>query len=1588
MTPRHESHRAKSTSSAKRWTRHPAQPSSTGRRSFRQAELRLEQLEARLAPSTTPSILLTPSLLTALRQEAQANTSQWQSYESYLNSNLTQIIPSGGAYEASLLTEVADYALGYQVLMNINPTLANEYAGRAMALMQSGLNDYQVGTWMATQYLARGNGSTVSFTLPNTGIIPGTLVVYTAPITVQAVTHGAANGQDAVQWYEQFIKASKTSDGNADYTQGVDWQRNGNYAEQDIDWSLGSANQPAAGATYYVTMASRESLNYMSNYTLSGNTITFTTAPTSNQAIFVQYEYGNYQQTSAGDGGFNNIFIDTGYGSRYLGQYESIGLDWLNGYSGMTAAFQTQVENMLQRWFSYLQTNGYYYGSIASNYGAGEYISNVYTALALNNIGYAQGATDLAQMVAFRTNNAVPMLTNPTNSLYGGFWAEGWNYGQLAAENDVLAGVALYDAGAIPNDNAEAQWASQVTQDLITAAPTSSTIYDGGDWYAFPAPFPGKDLFVVLASVDTNPTTLGYDDYILQNYPGSPNPNAVDFMFGNPSGTASFWSNAPLQDFASGTGLLTARSDWSNNPVWVSLQMGNLLGADHQTYEPGQLQIQQGGNDLLVDVNAYTGNQWPKPAYGNTVMVSDNGTGAQTYLWGPGYWYGSPGVVTKAYEANGNYVYDYGDMSTIYSPAGYPGTGGSVSLLTRQLVYLRPGLIIAYDRVNTTQASFPKNLDWNFMNAPVVNGNSFTETVGQSELFGATFSADPLSTTATSYGLNGKMVQEIVTSDTLQTDDVQYVTAFQVGAAGSSMVGTQQILTSDGRMQGVQMGGYVVLFGRYGTLDLSTPISYQVTGSSSLSELLTNLVPGQAYQVYVDGVGLTTVTADSQGTINFTTPSGTHTIQVGNSGSTVTAATHFAITAATGATAGTSFTATVQALDANNNVVTGYTGTVSFSTSDAHGAVPSNYTFTSADAGSHAFVFTLDTAGTQSITARDTANSGLTGSATIAISPAAAASLSLSVSQGATAGSAFSFTVTALDAYGNVASGYRGTVALSSSDPSATLPGNYTFTAVDAGVHMFTNAAIFDKAGTQTLVAADTAIGSISGSGLVNVSAAAASSLSLTAPASASAGGPFPVTVTALDPYGNRATGYAGTVHFSSSDSMASLPADYAFTSADAGSHTFTVTLSTTGSQTVTVNDTGAGASSGGASTSISSASDTIAVGSVATTTQLSASATSLPFGQTLTLTAKASATGGSTPTGSITFMDGTTVLGVQTLSGGQATLTQSALAVGSHAITAIYTPSGGFGSSNSTPVTVSVSQATTSSVISSSLSNAKYGQAVTIAVTVSNGASGGPAPTGGTVNIYLDRSSSNPGTLLASVSLTGGSVSWTTSNLPVGRHTLTAVYLGTGNFAGSTSAAVSQTVNAASTKTSLSTQASTIVYGQPLTLTATVVNTSSSIVPTGTVTFKDGKKTLGTATLVNGVATLTLTALQAGSYSLAADYSGSSNFGSSGSSGWVTVKVSAAATAVALTVSPNPATVGQPVTLTATVTNTQSNATPTGQVTFEVNGQVVGTANLVNGVATFTTTFSVAGTDTITVLFGASTDFLGSSATGVETIS
>jgi hypothetical protein len=281
-----------------------------------------------------------------------------------------------------------------------------------------------------------------------------------------------------------------------------------------------------------------------------------------------------------------------------------------------------------------------------------------------------------------------------------------------------------------------------------------------------------------------------------------------------------------------------------------------------------------------------------------------------------------------------------------------------------------------------------------------------------------------------------------------------------------------------------------------------------------------------------------------------------------------------------GSPAGTTRNVTVTAKDGVGGTATDYRGTVHFTSTDTKAVLPADYTFTVGDAGVHTFTsgVILKTAGTQSVSARDTVHSSTTGSQTaIVVTPAAATYLTVSgIASPYVAGTAHSVTVTAKDAYGNTATGYTGTVLFTSSDAHAVLPANYTFTGANAGVHTFSLGVTLKTAGTQAVRARDTVTATITGlqSGIVVTPAAATTLVVSGLSSSRTAGVAGTITVKAKDAFGNTATGYRGTIHFTSSDAQAVLPANYTFTAANAGTHTFSVTLKTAGSQAVRARDT------------------------------------------------------------------------------------------------------------------------------------------------------------------------------------------------------------------------------------------------------------------------------------------------------------------------------------------------------------------------------------------------------------------------------
>ena len=319
-------------------------------------------------------------------------------------------------------------------------------------------------------------------------------------------------------------------------------------------------------------------------------------------------------------------------------------------------------------------------------------------------------------------------------------------------------------------------------------------------------------------------------------------------------------------------------------------------------------------------------------------------------------------------------------------------------------------------------------------------------------------------------------------------------------------------------------------------------------------------------------------------------------------------------------------------------------------------------------------------------------------------------------------------------------------------------------------------------------------------------------------------------------------------------------------------------------------------------------------------------------------------ATDGVAPTGVLKLMDGTNVVGAQTLSAsGVFPFSSSTLSIGTHVMTAVYGGDPDNATAVSANVTVVVQQAPTATALVSSANPQTLGQSVTLTATVTSVSPG----LSGTVNFLDGATVIGSGTLNAQ-----GVATFATTTLTAGPHTLTAVYAGDTNHAGSTSSALTQRIVQPS-QIGLSSSVNPSVAGASVVLSVKMA-LSGSLAPTGTVNFLDGAQLIGTGTLDGtGAASFATTTLSVGSHNLTASYAGDANF-SAVTSAVLVQTVTNANTQVALTASANPATFGAAETFTVQVTS--NGGVATGAVTLLDGATTIGTATLnVAGAATVT---------------------------------
>jgi ELWxxDGT repeat protein len=405
-----------------------------------------------------------------------------------------------------------------------------------------------------------------------------------------------------------------------------------------------------------------------------------------------------------------------------------------------------------------------------------------------------------------------------------------------------------------------------------------------------------------------------------------------------------------------------------------------------------------------------------------------------------------------------------------------------------------------------------------------------------------------------------------------------------------------------------------------------------------------------------------------------------------------------------------------------------------------------------------------------------------------------------------------------------------------------------------------------------------------------------------------------------------------------------------------------------TGNHTITATFGGAGIFTGSASAPV-----TVAI-RLGATAHLAEGEGAIVSGQGVALTATVSAMAGGAiqPAGNVTFYDGATALGTSPLQNGIAKFTTPSLAtVATHRLTAVYNGNGLFAATTTNAVYLSVRSIGTRTTLQTPAPPAAGTGHVTIIATVAVQAPGtGPAT--GSVAFY------DGTTPLGSANVSGGTAVLHLANLPAGGHYLRAVFNGTGNFSGSSSAIVHYAI-AATTSTTL--HATAAAFGQTTTLKAIVTALSPGFgKANGKVLFIDGNTVIGSANLLNGIASIGVK-LSTGSHNLAATYVGNSDFAAS-SAVPIAYVVSKSSPALSLKATPVNPKAGANVTLHVDIDPaTAGAAAPTGSILITNGSTIIGVGTIVHGTVVIQTTKLTKGTHALTATYAGDVNYVAAMA-------
>lgn len=594
---------------------------------------------------------------------------------------------------------------------------------------------------------------------------------------------------------------------------------------------------------------------------------------------------------------------DSSYGIRFYGVGMGLGYDWVREL--MTADQRTQVYTTANAWISAWEApNGcadFEFAHPQSNYYAGYFHAKAAIALAT----YEDNPAAPAQWDDW-LNNQFAKRVQPyyQQHLLGGGWPEGYaNYAPLGIFNMTMpirevrtaTGVDLVHAAApyaYPVDSADYAmhftWPSRAYFDDRDTNRSGSGSQPPGTaqvglfqqllgaldyWGA-----PHEAIFrQYLADVDAATGGYGTADEWQR------------FLALDPAGAVAPVSSLPLSYLAPGLGAVAARSDWGEGAAWMSFRAApyaNNPAQGEEYFDQGSLALVRGGTPLLLNAtgwmvhdpggtadenriytdnfgsfssgNPYSGNRQLE----NVFYVRNVLAGALVERFGQAANTTEDNQArtrVAAFEDGGSYVYVLATgLEDMYRRFA---AGAAVAQWSRQVVYLRPGRFVVYDRTTAGSASYDQYLAWHFPASPVASttgagGNRLDITLAGTYA-GAMTTVLPLNAALTTTAMypdsNPVKAWQVQVRAPAAGAGQQWLTVFDLAASSGAVARATPVAVDQGGIVGVQLtapGGNAVVVSSAGAAGtpLAGAIGYTV-GNLAARHVITDLAPSMGYTV-------------------------------------------------------------------------------------------------------------------------------------------------------------------------------------------------------------------------------------------------------------------------------------------------------------------------------------------------------------------------------------------------------------------------------------------------------------------------------------------------------------------------------------------------------------------------------------------------------------------------------------------------------------------------------------------------------------------------------------------------------------------